>query len=633
MTPNEDTIDPERKLSGCLIDICIESRGDVNIYNCTAPSATLPPPRPCDEAFPPLPPAEGACVPLALGAKPKQSRKRKIEKLLANNPVASALAGSFFHLSRRFLDGRPAGNLFEKSVFDLLGSLPLETKGVLSCALGSFDSLSHGDRYGLFGSAISTDPNQPLDEKTLAAAFAAELVGRVGDQVYGARNGVAEERPGRNRFYDQGPTAENFDIQFRICRVDGLRTGEFAPPLNPGDYLPAEIQQHCQPIVVSGQPQLDCKVQQGNCPGNFLADQTCLRVPQVQTGRAVTLEGVNFISVDAKVRITAQASSTIKGEVDAHVVGDLDTPLSENVDGVDKPIRDCRVRDRLTFVVPADLPPGVYSIQIVMPNVTGFANLAGSIVSNTQFIEVIPPPTARFQIASEILYARKETAPVFPGSDEVRVRVSAFPITATLTSLILGEEQRFNSPEYGDVDSGEIRDMTAVLFQQSAPLDGVVIAITGYEIDSDKAYRDQINNFTDAFHQYLKIALEAIARALNKAADLLGVRKLIDLGLAHPVILAIASAVTLGVIAFLALWAPADLIIEDALGLTIMDLVTLTNANLPLPSLSSHTSQQGLRVNVTPLEKIPTQYRERREYVSNEEESRYEITFRYNRVA
>jgi hypothetical protein len=38
-------------------------------------------------------------------------------------------------------------------------------------------------------------------------------------------------------------------------------------------------------------------------------------------------------------------------------------------------------------------------------------------------------------------------------------------------------------------------------------------------------------------------------------------------------------------------------------------------------------------VKVVPLEKIPTQYRERREYRSDEEDSRYEIVLRYNRVA
>jgi hypothetical protein len=38
-------------------------------------------------------------------------------------------------------------------------------------------------------------------------------------------------------------------------------------------------------------------------------------------------------------------------------------------------------------------------------------------------------------------------------------------------------------------------------------------------------------------------------------------------------------------------------------------------------------------VKVTPLDKIPQQYRERREYISDDEDSRYEIVLRYNRLA
>jgi hypothetical protein len=80
--------------AACRIDIQIESKGDVKIYNCTAAAPEQPcPPLPCDE-YPPLPTPEGACVPLALGAKPKQSRKCKIQNLLASKPVPSSLAAS-----------------------------------------------------------------------------------------------------------------------------------------------------------------------------------------------------------------------------------------------------------------------------------------------------------------------------------------------------------------------------------------------------------------------------------------------------------------------------------------------------------------------------------------------------------
>jgi hypothetical protein len=215
----------------------------------------------------------------------------------------------------------------------------------------------------------------------------------------------------------------------------------------------------------------------------------------------------------------------------------------------------------------------------------------------------------------------------------VRVRVRAWPLIASLTDLTLGDEQAFDSQEFEDMDSGDSRPMPANLFDQQAPMDGVVMMITGFEIDSEKAYREQINSFTDAFLHYLKITVAAIGVALGGAAVAVGVKDLLALGLAHPIILAVAAAITLGVILIVAAWAPADLLIEDALGLTLTDLDELTSVNLPLPVIAPLVTQQGIKVEVTPLEKVPTQYRERRAYRSDDEDSIYELVLRYNRLA
>jgi len=50
-------------------------------------------------------------------------------------------------------------------------------------------------------------------------------------------------------------------------------------------------------------------------------------------------------------------------------------------------------------------------------------------------------------------------------------------------------------------------------------------------------------------------------------------------------------------------------------------------------SRATYKTHGGIEVNVTPVDKGPLQYCERREYVSEDEDSRYEITLRYNRVA
>src|SRR5262249_6954078 len=117
----------------------------------------------------------------------------------------------------------------------------------------------------------------------------------------------------------------------------------------------------------------------------------------------------------------------------------------------------------------------------------------------------------------------------------------------------------------------------------------------GFEIDSEKAYREQINNFTDAFYHYLKITLAAIAAAFTAGAVAVGIKALLTFALSHPIILGIAAAVVLGVILILARWAPADLLIEDALGFTLNDLDALTNTDLPLPEIAEFVSQGASR--------------------------------------
>ncbi len=155
---SQGTTEAGDKSSCCDIDINIQSKGDVNIYNCAAPgsgdqSGSSGSPDEC----PPCQTATGACVPLALGAKPKQSRQRKLQHLLTRRPansfstssqnqsqsplsdvpIPSALAASYIQLSRRFLLGKTAANPLEEKVFAALRALPPDLKGILSCAVDS----------------------------------------------------------------------------------------------------------------------------------------------------------------------------------------------------------------------------------------------------------------------------------------------------------------------------------------------------------------------------------------------------------------------------------------------------------------------------------------------------------------
>jgi hypothetical protein len=159
---------------GCDRSIQMTTTGDVNVYTCTCDRDESPcPPTHSDCSTDPI--APGQCVPLGIGAKPKQSQRSKLDKLLANSPVPSALAAGFVQTSRRYLAGRTPANAFEADTFGVLQAMPAELQRTLSCALGSFEALGAAERDQLVDSTLVTDLDTPIDPERLATAFAREL--------------------------------------------------------------------------------------------------------------------------------------------------------------------------------------------------------------------------------------------------------------------------------------------------------------------------------------------------------------------------------------------------------------------------------------------------------------------------
>jgi len=481
---------------------------------------------------------------------------------------------------------------------------------------------------------LNLSADTPLDEATLSSAFAKELMQRIGLQVFGDPNGANDERPGRMRVYV--PSGEDFFSQVRICTINDLRTANFIPPINPSDYQPAEIQQDCAPQIVNGQAQVVCQVRTANCPGNSLGP-VCARVLDIAQGDGVVLQGVNYFSVDAKVRFFDKATGTAVRDVDAHVWGDLDTPVTEVINGQDVLINDCRVHDKLTFQVPIDLAPAVYQINVVVPNITGNPVFGSEFISNSEFINVIPPATARFQVVTETIRARQETSFAFLGSDEVGLHTLAAAMD--LNFVLVNpqdpvQEQKFEDIQDVDFDSGTSRDITRKVFGNDQPILAMVLAVFGDEIDSQRFYDKEVTSQTTFFIEIVAAEAVAIAGAA-KALGALGVT-LAALSTAEIVAIIIAAAVLLAIDIIIALWAPADPIIRDAIGLSVTDLANLTSANSPAPDPRTFSTEDGIVVNVNkgiPPVKLPLEYHETREYVSDDQDSRYEITYRYNRVA
>ncbi len=152
------------------------------------------------------------------------------------------------------------------------------------------------------------------------------------------------------------------------------------------------------------------------------------------------------------------------------------------------------------------------------------------------------------------------------------------------------------------------------------------MAIVGYEVDSEEAFERMIDEFGEAFTLALQSQWNLIASSVSALASAIAV----SAGLT-PWVTAIGAAVTLASNVFFALWAPADLIIEDtAAGSDVLKLGELTSLNFPLPSVRMLTSPNDIKVIVEPVDKVAFQYRERRRYRSDSEDSTYEIVLTYN---
>lgn len=604
---------------GCHIDV--HAARDVHVHqHCAMPPA---PPTPTAEpsgCFPPT--AEGStCLPPVAGRKHKQSPAQKRARRLRTNAIPSVLAASTMALVRRFLGGAAPANPLEESAFARLRQADGPALQTLRCASDKLGALPAAERSALFDSAFAA--GQPVSPETLAARLGRELSQRASIAAFGDSRGFEDERPGRVRVFTPG--VEDFFVQVRICSINGARTDDFIPALTPGAYRPDEVAHSCTTTLVNGVPQVSCTVRTGNCDGPQVPG-LCLRIPVVSAGQGVLLQGVNFFSTDARVLLTPRAGGAPR-TLATHVFGDVETPVTEKIDGEERLINDCRVHDRLSFAVPADLAPGLYDMQVLVPNTTGIPQFGERLGSNTEALEVTPPSSARFAIAAELLDCRKETSPAFLGSDEVGLRFLAVPL---LSDLSVGAMQT-TSRRFGDVDSGDTRRIDRVIFQSQQSILGVAMAVLGHEVDGESEYNDLVTSVSDIFVDLVKEQVSFVKDALDKAG--IGAADLAKLGTTGAIIVGIAIAITLAVDLIISIWAPADLIIEDPTGYALLELFERTGADFPAPVTAPFRTEGGIDVKVTPVEKIPLQYRERREYSSSDEDSRYALVYRFNRTA
>jgi hypothetical protein len=363
-------------------------------------------------------------------------------------------------------------------------------------------------------------------------------------------------------------------------------------------------------------------------------------VPQVQAGDSVLIEGWNFHELEATVRLSLSELGDPIATLEAHVCGDLETPLTDDDGNV---IADSeRVHDRLSFRVPEGFVPGLYWIQVVIPNNTGeFPDFEEFVTAAGAPLEVVAPDSSTYEIHFERLDCIDETGGSFSfGSDEIRIRFE--PIKVTTSFAIETQLDGITTREYGGLDSGGSAENPApgLRIIRESNVAAIAIGIGGYEVDNDDAFEQQIDDFSEAYKLVLTSSWQAIVLSVSAAAGVVAVAAGLSKWAA-----AIAAGVEFSFNVVLALVLPADPVIQDSIALTGSDLSRLTTVNFPTPPERSYTAASAIDVTVGPCvpgddapeckdqpAKLTGQYREARRYRSDDEDSTYQMTLRYNLV-
>jgi hypothetical protein len=183
-----------------------------------------------------------------------------------------------------------------------------------------------------------------------------------------------------------------------------------------------------------------------------------------------------------------------------------------------------------------------------------------------------------------------------------------------------------------DFDSGTNRDITRPVFAPDKPWLGMSMLVLGDEIDSSYAYHHQVASNWDAFVRAVKLELPYVEKALG--AD--GLDILRKFSWSQVIFTGVALALLAGIDGLIAWWAPADPIIRDTIGLSVNDFATLTSANAPAPEPTTYDQKPGIKVDINktvPPVKGPLEYHETRQYRCADQDSAYEIKYRFARTA
>jgi hypothetical protein len=647
---------------------------------CEPPPALQPKP-PCTRSRP----KEDCCETILQMLDPKQRNesKRKIHKRkmpvkvkLANWccdwPVTDAIAPIMVLLFDRAKKELAPQNAFEQDIYKFLKSMDKKHRDAFQIGVDAYHAIPEGRRCAFETRFDDWPDDRPVDPDFIAKVVAKELIalGRYG--IFAKKDGEASV--GEMRLWeppvvtlpDGNTPAPLLGPWPWICAVnpgadnnEWYRNRDYVVP-DKADIISVDFKLHefsieCKATTDPNNPKsinVDCedKILSGSfasCDGgvNYAykapsAALRCLAIPRCVAGQGVSLRGFNFLSLASTVVVKKVGGGFPDMTLPCDVMGD-DNPPSKGAS--------CGIHDVVTFMLPKTIrdglndravPTGRYSVEIHVPNDSNYAPEPGpapkEFVSNIALIEVIPPLDIDYQVWVERGNCYEETAGL--GDDEPWFR--SYTATYRAVGKQVLETASRDIFQQEDIESGDWIGFPPVTpFDGKLERDGVVaIAILGLEVDSDDAAKQHVTNFGDAYELYFKQLLTGAASAGAGGLFGKGLGTLVDKGIVT--LSLIVGGIALAAIAvgglFYAAWAPADPIGYDLL---VFDAVTLYNLVTPggAPRIQGEGNIGGITWSSYPKgftikAADVAEYREERQYWSDDEESKYGLDFMITRL-
>ncbi len=388
------------------------------------------------------------------------------------------------------------------------------------------------------------------------------------------------------------------------------------------------------------------------CPGGFNFEYNdpkqggkfrCLKIPACIAGQGVALSGFNFVSLNCRVELKRTDGPAPAIEpIQCTTLGDS-APASDGAN--------CGVRDMLVFTIPRQVwnkatgvndsvPPGRYELTVVVPNESNFAPEPGpapaSFRSNTVLLDVLPPIDVPYQVWFERARCYQETSGW--GDDEPWFRhfTAAFRSKGA-EDLVTTAGEIFTRE---DIESGDTINFAAVnpFSNTLTPQGCVAIAVLGLEVDDEDAAKQQIRDFWDAYQLFYQKLLVGAASGASGGLFGAGLDVLISKGVVTASL--VAGGVAIVAIAAIGLafadWAPADPIAYDVI---VFDQVGMYRITMPNQGQRAPESKRLGNIDMTSHPKGATAdtefeatYREERQYWCDDEESRYGLDLKVNRL-